>query len=96
MKPIGLFLEMELGVTGGEEDGVDNSDVKKEDLYSKPEEIYQVRLQRGRRPADCRLSAHMAGPRLHACAHPRSDVPPQQTWMPFIVADSQLQGRFKA
>lgn len=43
MKPMGLMLEMELGVTGGEEDGVDNTHVKKEDLYSKPEEIYEVR-----------------------------------------------------
>ena len=33
---------MEIGITGGEEDGVDNSDVAPEDLYSKPEEIYQV------------------------------------------------------
>ena len=39
---LGLLLEMELGVTGGEEDGVDNSGVAKEDLYSKPEEIYEV------------------------------------------------------
>jgi fructose-bisphosphate aldolase class II len=39
---IGILLEMELGITGGEEDGVDNSDVPLEDLYSKPEEIYQV------------------------------------------------------
>ena len=39
---MGLLLEMELGVTGGEEDGVDNSGVKQEDLYSKPEEIYEV------------------------------------------------------
>jgi len=42
MSKIGVLLEMELGITGGEEDGVDNTDVKKEDLYSKPEEIYQV------------------------------------------------------
>lgn len=42
MKKMGLLLEMELGVTGGEEDGVDNSHVKSEDLYSKPEEIYEV------------------------------------------------------
>merc|ERR1711937_522896 len=33
---------MELGITGGEEDGVDNTDRAIEDLYSKPEEIYQV------------------------------------------------------
>jgi len=42
MKKIGLLLEMELGITGGEEDGVDNSDRPVEDLYSKPEEIYQT------------------------------------------------------
>jgi fructose-bisphosphate aldolase class II len=42
MSKIGLLLEMELGITGGEEDGVDNSDANQEDLYSKPEEIYQV------------------------------------------------------
>mmetsp|Transcript_14177 Transcript_14177/g.21771 ORF Transcript_14177/g.21771 Transcript_14177/m.21771 type:complete len:452 (-) Transcript_14177:144-1499(-) len=42
MSKIGLLLEMELGITGGEEDGVDNSDVPLEDLYSKPEEIYQT------------------------------------------------------
>lgn len=42
MSKIGLLLEMELGITGGEEDGVDNSDRPVEDLYSKPEEIYQV------------------------------------------------------
>jgi len=42
MEKIGLLLEMELGITGGEEDGVDNSDVPLEDLYSKPEEINQV------------------------------------------------------
>nr|BAO19308.1 fructose-bisphosphate aldolase, class II [Chlamydomonas sp. W80] len=42
MKSMGILLEMELGITGGEEDGVDNSHVAKEDLYSKPEEILQV------------------------------------------------------
>ena len=42
MSKMGMVLEMELGVTGGEEDGVNNEDVAKEDLYSKPEEIYEV------------------------------------------------------
>jgi len=42
MSKINCFLEMEIGITGGEEDGVDNTDVAPEDLYSKPEEIYQV------------------------------------------------------
>jgi fructose-bisphosphate aldolase class II len=39
---MGMLLEMELGITGGEEDGVNNEDVPMEDLYSKPEEIYMV------------------------------------------------------
>ncbi len=39
MSKMGMTLEIELGITGGEEDGVDNSDVKPEDLYSKPEEV---------------------------------------------------------
>lgn len=34
-----MFLEIELGITGGEEDGVDNSDRDASELYSKPEEI---------------------------------------------------------
>mmetsp|Transcript_48277 Transcript_48277/g.71549 ORF Transcript_48277/g.71549 Transcript_48277/m.71549 type:complete len:444 (-) Transcript_48277:400-1731(-) len=42
MSKIGMLLEMELGITGGEEDGVNNEDVDPADLYSKPEEIYQV------------------------------------------------------
>lgn len=40
MNSIDISLEMELGITGGEEDGVDNTDAKPEDLYSKPEEIW--------------------------------------------------------
>ena len=39
MSKMGMFLEIELGITGGEEDGVDNSEAAPEDLYSKPEEI---------------------------------------------------------
>ncbi len=39
MEPLGMTLEIELGITGGEEDGVDNSDAAPEDLYSKPEEV---------------------------------------------------------
>jgi fructose-bisphosphate aldolase class II len=42
MAKVNLLLEMELGITGGEEDGVNNEDVAPEDLYSKPEEIWQV------------------------------------------------------
>lgn len=39
MKPLGMTLEIELGVTGGEEDGVDNTDVDSSRLYTQPEEV---------------------------------------------------------
>lgn len=37
-----LWLEMEIGITGGAEDGQDNSGVKKEKLYTTPEDIWAV------------------------------------------------------
>ncbi|HMR89215.1 MAG TPA: class II fructose-bisphosphate aldolase [Saprospiraceae bacterium] len=39
MNDLGITLEIELGVTGGEEDGVDNSDVDSSRLYTQPEEV---------------------------------------------------------
>jgi fructose-bisphosphate aldolase class II len=39
MSKIGMTLEIELGVTGGEEDGVDNTDVDSSKLYTQPEEV---------------------------------------------------------
>ena len=42
MAKIDLTLEMELGITGGEEGGVDNTDVDNALLYTQPEEVYQV------------------------------------------------------
>lgn len=39
MSKIGMTLEIELGVTGGEEDGVDNSDVDSAKLYTQPEDV---------------------------------------------------------
>jgi fructose-bisphosphate aldolase class II len=39
MAKIGMTLEIELGVTGGEEDGVDNSGVDSSRLYTQPEEV---------------------------------------------------------
>lgn len=39
MTKLGMTLEIELGVTGGEEDGVDNSDVDSSKLYTQPEEV---------------------------------------------------------
>jgi fructose-bisphosphate aldolase, class II len=42
MSAMGMTLEVELGITGGEEDGVDNSDADESDLYTKPEEVAYV------------------------------------------------------
>merc|ERR1719387_1475948 len=42
MAKVDMLLEMELGITGGEEDGVDNEDANPEDLYTKPEEVWEV------------------------------------------------------
>ena len=42
MTKLGMTLEIELGVTGGEEDGVDNSDVDDAKLYTQPEEVAQA------------------------------------------------------
>jgi fructose-bisphosphate aldolase class II len=39
MAKLGMTLEIELGVTGGEEDGVDNSDVDSSKLYTQPSEV---------------------------------------------------------
>lgn len=39
MSKMGMTLEIELGVTGGEEDGVDNSDVDSSRLYTQPEDV---------------------------------------------------------
>jgi len=42
MAPMNQILEMEIGITGGVEDGVDNSGVSKDKLYSTPEDVYAV------------------------------------------------------
>ena len=39
MSAIGITLEIELGITGGEEDGVDNTDVDSSKLYTQPDEV---------------------------------------------------------
>ncbi len=39
MSQLGMMIEIELGVTGGEEDGVDNTDVDSSRLYTQPEEV---------------------------------------------------------
>jgi fructose-bisphosphate aldolase class II len=42
MAPLGIWLEMEIGITGGEEDGVDNSGVDNAALYTQPQDIWDV------------------------------------------------------
>ena len=42
MTPMKIWLEMEIGITGGEEDGVNNEDVDPEKLYTTPEQVYSV------------------------------------------------------
>ena len=42
MSKVNLLLEMELGVTGGEEDGVNNEGVDASRLYTQPDEVWQV------------------------------------------------------
>lgn len=39
MAKMGMTLEIELGITGGEEDGIDHSDVDSSRLYTQPEEV---------------------------------------------------------
>ena len=39
---INCLLEMELGITGGEEDGVNNEHVDNDSMYSTPDEVWQV------------------------------------------------------
>lgn len=42
MAPMNLILEMEIGITGGINDGIDNSGIAKDKLYSTPEDVLQV------------------------------------------------------
>lgn len=42
MAKIGMLLEVETGCVGGEEDGMDNSDVKAEELYTTSEDMIKV------------------------------------------------------
>ncbi|KAI8142279.1 fructose-bisphosphate aldolase, class II [Fennellomyces sp. T-0311] len=42
MAPMKQWLEMEIGITGGEEDGVNNEDVENASLFSQPEDIWDI------------------------------------------------------
>lgn len=47
MSKVGITLEIEIGITGGEEDGVDNTNVDNSLLYTQPEEVAYVYEQLG-------------------------------------------------
>jgi fructose-bisphosphate aldolase class II len=40
--PLGMLLELEIGITGGEEDGVDNRGVARDRLYTNPADVLRV------------------------------------------------------
>jgi len=42
MVPMKIWLEMEIGITGGEEDGVNNEDIDPEKLYTTPQQVWAV------------------------------------------------------
>ena len=42
MSKMGMTLEIEIGITGGEEDGVDNSGVDESRLYTQPQDVLYV------------------------------------------------------
>lgn len=39
-----IWLEMEIGITGGEEDGVDNTGMDQNKLYTQPEQVKKEQL----------------------------------------------------
>jgi len=48
MQPLGMGIEIELGVTGGEEDGVDNSDIENDKLYTQPQHVAYAYTELGK------------------------------------------------
>jgi fructose-bisphosphate aldolase class II len=68
MSKMDMLLEMELGITGGEEDGVNNEDVAKEDLYTKPEEVYEV--YKALQPIDSKFTVAAAFGNVHGVYAP--------------------------
>ena len=57
MAPLDMILEIELGVTGGEEDGVDNTDVDSSKLYTQPEEVAYAYEELSKVSPNCTIAA---------------------------------------
>lgn len=68
MAPMKMWLEMEIGITGGEEDGVDNEDVDPDKLYTSPEQVYSV--YKGLSPISSMFSIAAAFGNVHGVYKP--------------------------
>jgi fructose-bisphosphate aldolase class II len=83
MAGLGISLEMELGVTGGEEDGVDNSGVDSSKLYTQPEEVFYAYEQLSR--ISDRFTIAAAFGNVHGVYKPGN-----VSLQPIILRNSQL------
>ena len=82
MSKMAMTLEIEIGITGGEEDGVDNSDVHESKLYSQPEDVLYVYDQLS--PISPRFTVAAAFGNVHGVYKPGN-----VKLKPSILGDSQ-------
>ena len=90
MSKLGMTLEIELGVTGGEEDGVDNSDIDSARLYTQPSEVaYAYNVLN---PISSRFTVAAAFGNVHGVYRPGN-----VELKPIILKNSQdhIQEKFK-
>jgi len=89
MSKMGMTLEIELGITGGEEDGIDHSDVDSSLLYTQPEDVAYA-YDELRKVSD-RFTVAAAFGNVHGVYKPGNVV-----LRPKILLDSQkfVQGKF--
>lgn len=90
MSKIGMTLEIELGVTGGEEDGVDNTSVDNSKLYTRPEEVAYAYEELSKISPNFTIAASFGN--VHGVYKPGNVV-----LSPKILRDSQeyIQKKFK-
>lgn len=72
MAKMGQWLEMEIGITGGEEDGVNNENVDKESLYTLPPTVFAV--YKGLAPISPNFSIAAAFGNVHGVYKPGNVV----------------------
>jgi fructose-bisphosphate aldolase class II len=89
MSKMGMTLEIELGVTGGEEDGVDNSHVDVSKLYTQPEEVAYAYEELSKISPNFTIAASFGN--VHGVYKPGNVV-----LSPYILRDSQeyIQKKF--